>query len=128
MIGEYSLYGSVKGELSKIAPEVLGKPIIYQHYVDANLYHDILTGCSVTRILHFINQTHIALWSNKQATAKTATYSSELVAARIFMEQIVDMRTTLRYLELPILVPSQIFGDDEPVVNSCMKFHSKLLK
>ena len=44
------------------------------------------------------------------------------------MEQIIDMRTTLRYLGVTILGPSQIFGNNESIVNICMKFHSKLNK
>ena len=125
---ETSVYGNVKEELPKDAPEALGKPIILTHYVDANLYNDVLTGRSVTGILHFINQTPIAWWSKKQATAETATYSSEFVAARTCVDQIIDLRTTLRYLGVPVLDPSQMFGDNESVVNSSMKFHSKLHK
>ena len=44
------------------------------------------------------------------------------------MEQIIDMRTTLRYLGVLIIGPSQMFGDNESVVNSSMKFYSKLHK
>ena len=78
---EHSIYGNVKEELQNNTPNVLGKPIILTHDVDANFYHDLLTGRSVTGILHFINQTPIPLWSKKQLAAVTATYSS-FVAAR----------------------------------------------
>ena len=79
---EHSVYGNVKEELPRDAPEALGKHIILTHYVDANLYRDVLTGHSVTGILHFINRTPIAWWSKKQVTAEKATHSSEFVAAR----------------------------------------------
>ena len=39
------------------------------------------------------------------------------------MEKNIDMRTTLRYLGVPIIGPSQMFGDNESVVNRSMKFH-----
>ena len=55
---EHSIYGNVKEDLPKNSPDALGKPIILTHYVDANLYHDDLTGRSVTGILHFILLLH----------------------------------------------------------------------
>jgi len=33
--------------------------VMLSHYVDANLYHDMLTGGSVTGILHYLNKTPI---------------------------------------------------------------------
>ena len=50
------------------------------------------------------------------------------MALRIRAEQIIDMRTMLRYHGVPIIGPSQIFGDNESVVNSSMKFHAKIHK
>lgn len=102
--------------------------MVLTHYVDANLLHDMITGRSVTGILHFINQTLVDWYSKKQATAETATYGSEFVAARTCVEQIIDIRTTLRYLGVPIIGPSQMFGDNESVVNSSSRIHTKLHK
>ena len=99
---DYSVYGNVKEELPKDAPEPLGKYVTTTHYVDANLFHDILTGRSVTGILHLMNKTPIDYYSKKQATVETATYGAEFVAARTCTEQIIDLRTTLRYLGVPI--------------------------
>jgi hypothetical protein len=62
------------------------------HYVDANLFHDLITGRSVTGILHLVNKTPIDWYSKKQATVETATYGSEYVAARTCVEQIMDLR------------------------------------
>jgi hypothetical protein len=90
-----SVYGNVKEDIPKDIPEPLGNPVTLTHYVDANLYHDLLTGRSVTGTLHFINQTPIDWYSKKQATVETATYGSEFVAARICVEQIIDIQTTL---------------------------------
>jgi hypothetical protein len=64
--------------------------------------HDINSGNSVTGILHLVNETPIDWYSKKQATVETATYGSEFVAARVCIEQIIDLRTTLRYLGVPI--------------------------
>ena len=56
---DYSVYGDVKEEVPKDCPKPLGKHVVTTHYVDANLFHDILTGRSVTGILHLVNKTPI---------------------------------------------------------------------
>jgi hypothetical protein len=99
------------------------------HYQDANLYHDIITGRSVTAILHFLNKFPIDWYSKKQATVKTATYGSEYISARTCVDQIVDLRTTLHYLGIPIRDVSYMFGDNESDVNSSTQPpHSKVHK
>ena len=59
---------------------------------------------------------------------ETATYGSEFVAARTCVEQIIDLRNTLRYLGVPIHKCSYMFGDNESVVNSSSVPHAKLHK
>jgi hypothetical protein len=76
-------------------PPPLGKQVILTHYVDANLYHNVLTGRSVTGVLHFLNGTPIDWYSKKQATVKSATYGSEFGAARTCVEQIINLCHTL---------------------------------
>ena len=71
-------------------------------FVDANLYHDLVNGKSVTGILHLFNKPVIDWYSKKQSTVETATYGSEFVAARTAMEQIIDLRLQLRYLGVTI--------------------------
>ena len=97
-----SVYGEVSELLPEDAPEPLGKYVTLTHYVDANLFHDALTGRSVTGVLHMLNATPIDWYSKKQATVETATYGSEFVAAQICIEQIIDLQNTLWYLGVPI--------------------------
>ena len=123
-----SVYGDVSEELPHNAPPALGRRVILTHYVDANLYHDMLSGKSVTGILHLFNGTPIDWYSKKQGTVETATYGSEFVAARTCVEQIIDLRHTLRYLGVPVEEKSQMFGDNEAVVNSATRIHAKLHK
>jgi hypothetical protein len=96
--------------------------------VDANLYHDMITGRSVTGVLHLINQTPFEWYSKRQATVETATYGSEFVAARIAVEQIMDIRTTMRYLGVPITGKSVLFGDNQSVITSSTESQSPLNK
>jgi hypothetical protein len=86
------------------------------------------TGRAVTGILHFINNTPIDWYSKAQATVETATYGSEFVAARIAVDQIIDLRTTLRYLGVPIIGKSYLFGDNEAVWKNATVPHSSLKK
>ena len=75
-----------------------------------------------------LNATPIDWYSKKQATVETATYGSEFVAARICVEQIVDLCNTLRYLGMSIREQSYMFGDNDSVVNSSSTPHAKLHK
>jgi hypothetical protein len=124
----YSVYGNVREHLPTDAPDPLGNYITLSHYVDANLMHDVSTGRSVTGILHLVNKTPIDWYSKKQATVETATYGSEFVAARICIEQIIELRNTLRYLGVPIREKSYMFGDNKSVVDSSMQLNAKLHK
>jgi len=109
-------------------PELLGKPVTLTHFVDANLMHDLSTGRSLTGILHIANKTPIEWFFNKQATVEVATYGSKMVAMCTCVEQIMDLRTTFRYLGVPLHKKSYIFGDNQSVVNSSVQLHVKLHK
>ena len=50
------IYGDVLEEIPKDAPEPLGKSVTTT-FLDANLLHDLITGRSVTAVLHFFNLT-----------------------------------------------------------------------
>ena len=50
------------------------------------------------------------------------------MAARIATEQIIDLRTTLRYLGVPIKGRAFMFGDNQSVITSSMIPHSRLSK
>ena len=92
------------------------------------MFNAILTGRSVTGILHLIIKTPIDWFSKKQTTVETATYGSEFVAARTCTEQIMEMRMTLRYLGVPVRDKYYMFGDNESVVNSACAPQAKLYK
>ena len=88
------------------------------HYVDANLMHDVTSGRSVTRIIHLLNKTPIDwYWKKHPLTG----IGSEFVAARTCAEQIVDLRTTLYFLVVPVWDKSYMFIDNKSVVDSSMQ-------
>ena len=78
--------------------------------------------------LHFANATPIDWFSKKQASVETATYSSEFVAAKTCVEQIMDLRTTLHYMGVPVNNVGYLFGDNESVVKSASNLYAKLHK
>ena len=123
-----TIYGSVKEICPTDAPKPLGKEVLLTSYVDANLCHDFTSGRSVTGVLHLVNQTVIDFYSKKQPLVQTATYGSEYMAARTATEQIIELRTTLQYLGVPIKGASYLFGDNKTVVDSSINPASKLRK
>ena len=124
----YTCYQGAKEHVPDDVPKPLGKRVQLTTYVDANLYHDLISGRSVTGILHLANKTPIDWYSKLQATVETATYGSEFVAARTASEQIQDLRLTFRYLGVTIDTATMMFGDNETVVNSSSIPHSRLMK
>lgn len=74
---ENSVYGDVEELKLLDAPEPRGAPLIMMHYIDVNLYYDMLTGWFVTGIMHLINKTPIYLFSKEQTACKTFTYGSK---------------------------------------------------
>ena len=69
------------------------------------------------------------MWnSKKQATSETAIYGVEFVSGRTCIEQVIDLRNTLRYLGVPINDTSYVFGDNETMINSSSFPHARLHK
>ena len=88
----------------------------------------MLTGRSVTGVLYLCNSALIDWYSKRQATVETATFGSEFTAARIAVDQIIDLRITLRYLGVPVSKKSYMFGDNQAVVMNSSIPHSSLSK
>mgnify|MGYP005847236111 CR=1 FL=1 len=122
----YSVYGCNSEELPDNMPIPKGNPVRLTTFCDANLMHDFTTGKSCTGILHLINQTPLSWYSKRQGQVETATYGSEFVAARIAVEQIIDLRYSVRMLGAPIDGPSWLFGDNQSVITSSTIPHSTL--
>ena len=106
-------YGNGAEDLPDDAPEPKGKRVVLSHWFDANLMHDVLSGKSVTGVFHMANLTPMMWYSKKQATAETATYGAEFLAARTCIEQIVDLRNAFRYLGVPVHETSYVFDDNK---------------
>ena len=124
----YTVYGNVQEIIPNNCPKPLGKSVTTTITLDTNLLHCLATGVSLTACLHFCNQTPTDWYSKKQVTVESATYGSELVAAKTATEQIMALRYTLRYLGAPIKSKSYMFGDNRSVVTSATFPHATLSK
>ena len=122
-----TVYGCPKEEIGN-NPRPLGNKVRTTTFEDANLMHDLVTGKSATGTIHLVNQTPSSWFSKRQATVETATYGSEFMSARQAVEQIQDLRITLRALGVPLDGPSWLFGDNQSVVTSGTIPHSNLNK
>ena len=120
----YSAYGDVHEILPDDMPEPLDRSVVTATSMDANLNHCLATGKSLTGCFHFVNKTPVNWYSKKQATAETATYGSEFVAAKTATEQIMGIRQTLRYFGAPIGSKSYLLGDNRSVFTSTTLPHS----
>ena len=85
------VYDGVEDESPPNAPPPKGQPIQTSTLVDANLLHCMVTGCSMSSIIHFLNQVPIEWFCKHQNTMETATHGSEFVAAHQACEQIIAL-------------------------------------
>ena len=112
--GEF--YPNASEEIPPNLPIQKGNPVRITAYVDANFAHDLVTRRSVTGILLLLNNTPIRWLCKRQKTVETATYGSELVAARVTTELILETRYMLRSLGVHIDGPALMLGDNMSVI------------
>jgi len=124
----HSVYYNAKEVIPQDAPTPKGNRVTHTAYFDANLYHNVLTGKALTGVIHFLNQTMIDCYSRKQATVESATFGAEFIAGRTAMQQTKDLRTSLRYLGVPVNGPTYMFGDNKSMITNGSVPHSKLGK
>ena len=84
--------------------------------MDADHARDKVTCRSVTGILLCVNNTPVIWYTKRQKTVETSTYGSELVAARIATEMIMEVRYKLRMLGVPLEETSLLIGDNMSVI------------
>jgi hypothetical protein len=109
-------------------PEPVTPEVYITCYVDASHGCDLVTRRSVTGILLCINKTPIKWYSKRQNTVESSSYGSELVAARIAVEMILEYRYRLRMMGIKVTQPSVLFVDNEAVVKNTTLPSSSLKK
>ena len=124
----YACYAGAKEVLPDDAPPPLGKRVVTTAHVDANLYHDLVSGRAVTGVLHLANKTPIDWYTKLQSTCEAATFGSKSVAGETATDQVIDLRNTFWCLGVPIEGSLWMFGNNETVANSVSMPHSCLHK
>ena len=109
-------YPEAQEDLPDNVPVAKGPEARITVYVDADHAHDKVTRRSVTGIILFVNGTPVKWISKRQKTVETSTYGSELVAARIAVEAIMEHRYNLRMLGVKVSGPSLLLGDNKSVI------------
>jgi hypothetical protein len=85
-------------------------------YVDADHARDKVTRRSVTGIILLLNNTPLVWISKRQKTVESSTYGSELVAARVAIDLVIEMRYKLRMLGVKLERETMLVGDNMSVV------------
>ncbi len=85
-------------------------------FVDADHARNQATRRSVTGIMMLLNNTPLVWISKRQKTVETSTYGSELVAARIAIDLVIEMRYKLRLLGVRLEDQTVMLGDNMSVV------------
>lgn len=111
-------YPDATEDLPPDMPEPRGKPIRITCFKDSDHAHDVVTRRSVTGILLFLNNMPMEWVSKRQKTVETSTYGSELVAARIATDLIIEYRYKLRMVGVPVDGPALMLGDNASVITS----------
>ena len=110
------LYPDADKDIPLDMPDPTGNLATLTCYVDADHARDKVTCRSVTGIVMLLNNTPITWVSKRQRTVETSTYGSELVAARIATDLIIEMRYKLRMLGVVLEDTSVMVGDNMAVV------------
>ena len=109
-------YPDAKEELPDNAPNPKGKTVTITAYVDADHATCTETRRSTTGVIIFVGRTPVKWVSKRQPTVETSTHGSELVAAKVAVEAIIEIRYKLRMLGIQVQRPSTMLGDNNAVV------------
>ena len=114
--GWSQMYPDAQEELPPDMPAKRMKPVRITVYVDLDHGHDLVTRRSITGIILMLNGTPVRWLCKRQKTVETSTYGSELVAAKVATELIIETRYMLRMLGVPVDEPALMLGDNMSVV------------
>ena len=113
-----SIYGDVTKDIPCNMPEPRENLVLILMFTDAAFAEDLVTRRSQSGILIFINRAPITLYSKQQNTVETLTFGSEFIALRVGCEMNDGFRHKLPIMGVPIIVPTNIYCDNEVVVSN----------
>ena len=121
-------YRDAKEQMPERMPQPRGRPVTMTAFVDASHAANKVTRRSHTGFIIFVNRAPIIWYSKKQNTVESSTFSSEFIAMKTCMEQIVALRFKLRMFGVPIDGAANSIADNDSVVKNSSKINSSLNK
>ena len=126
MIGQ--IYTNAQEHLPDEVPNTYNKEeLILTVFMDASHATCQVTRRSVTGYVIFLGSSPIKTYSKKQNTIETSSYGSELVALRIALEGLLEIRYKLRMMGINFNETSPTLCDNLGVVTN-MQFPTSSLK
>jgi hypothetical protein len=108
-------YGKAKELLPPKMLEPLGHPVTILTFDDTNHTDTVVTSCSHSGILLFVQNSPILWLSWQQNTVETSMFGSEFVTLRTAHDMIIALRYKLRMFGVPLEGPAQVFCDNQRV-------------
>jgi len=121
------IYRDTREKISDNVPEIRGKEVQLNIYVDVDHVGHKVTRHSQTGILIFFNESLIAFDSKHQNTVDFF-FGSEYIALKLAIEKIISLRYKLRMIGVEINEPASIFCDNVSVVKIAVNSNVTLKK
>ena len=121
-------YRDAEEQVPDNMPTPRGRMVNTTAYVDASHAANKMTRRSHTGFILFVNRAPIVWYSKRQNTVESSTFSSEFIALKSCMENIVALWYKLRMFGVPFEGPTQVLCDNQSVVDNSSKLESKLNK
>ena len=109
-------------------PVPLGNPVQMSCFVDSDHAGNKVTRRSHTGVFIILNNTPVIAFSKRQNTCESSTYGSELVAMRIAKDMVSALRIKLKCFGIPLAGPTNVFCDNNAVVQNVSIPESTLSK
>jgi hypothetical protein len=108
--------------------EPRGKPAQTTAFIDSDHAADLVSRCSRTSILVYLQSAPVIWYTKKQGSIETSFFGSEFNAMKTGPEIIIGLRYKLRMMGVPLDGPTRIRADNMSVVNNCSCPESQLKK
>jgi hypothetical protein len=122
------LYRDTQKELPPNMLQDRGRAVKISYFVDANHAGNMVTRCSHSGILIYVQNAPIILLSKRQNTVESASFGSEFIALRIAKDLVVALRYKLCMFGVELKGPADVFCNNQAVVKNASLPESVLAK
>ncbi|KAI2501305.1 Reverse transcriptase (RNA-dependent DNA polymerase) [Fragilaria crotonensis] len=111
-------YPDAAEDVASDFPTPYGTELETSVFFDADHAHDHVTRRSISGLIVFVGSTPVIWQSKRQGCIATSTYCAEFISMRSAVEEAISIRYMLRCLGVPVLRPTDLFGDNFGVIQS----------